>query len=60
MNFWLRGVESDLSKNPDQYVRWRAMRENQCKLFGPSGTERKAGEHPPWYCGPGSPGQGAN
>jgi hypothetical protein len=54
LNFWLRGVESDLSKSPDQYVRWRAMRENQCRLFGPNGTERAAGDDPPWYCQPGA------
>lgn len=54
MNFWLRGVESGLTGDTTQYMRWRAMRENQCKLFGPDGTARKTGEDPPWYCLPGA------
>jgi hypothetical protein len=53
MNFWLRGVESNLSNNPDQYVRWRTMRENQCRLFGPGGAEYSA-DTVPWYCRPGA------
>jgi dipeptidyl aminopeptidase/acylaminoacyl peptidase len=47
IQFWLEGVESDDVTKADQNRRWRAMREDQCKLFG--------GEHglgdPPWYCG---------
>jgi dipeptidyl aminopeptidase/acylaminoacyl peptidase len=64
MNFWLRGVESGLTGDPQQYIRWRAMREQQCRLFGPNGTERKSrprgrenltdDELVPWYCRPGA------
>ncbi len=62
LNYWLRGAESNLSEAPEQYVRWRAMRENQCRLFGPGGTQRHVrplgGAHLPveelipWYCRP--------
>lgn len=54
MNFWLRGVESGLSGDATQYERWRAMRERQCALFGPNGSERAPDEAPPWYCRPGA------
>jgi hypothetical protein len=51
MNFWLRGVESGLIGDASQYTRWRAMRENQCRLFGPGGSEYRA-DTVPWYCLP--------
>lgn len=54
MNFWLRGVESGLVGAPDQYARWRTMRDNQCRLFGINGTERGVAESLPWYCEPGA------
>jgi dipeptidyl aminopeptidase/acylaminoacyl peptidase len=42
MNFWLRGVEAPDPAKAEQYRRWRAMRENQCRLF--------TGPDAPWYC----------
>lgn len=42
-NFWLRGVESGLLKDQEQYIRWSAMREEQCA--------RLKAESAPWYCG---------
>lgn len=60
LNFWLRGVEGGMTGDASQYRRWRAMRENQCRLFGPSGTERGSlarrnqnvnlDDLVPWYC----------
>lgn len=42
MNFWLRGVEGGLSGDGEQYTRWRAMRENQCRVISRANA--------PWYC----------
>jgi hypothetical protein len=53
LNFWLRGVESGLTGDASQYTRWRAMRENQCRLFGPGGPEYR-NDAVPWYCQPGA------
>jgi dipeptidyl aminopeptidase/acylaminoacyl peptidase len=49
LNFWLRGVESNLSGNAAQYERWRTMRGNQCRLFGEGGAQPSANGSP-WYC----------
>ncbi len=54
MNFWLRGAESGLTGDSAQYPRWRAMRERQCRLFGPDGSERRGDDPSPWYCQPGA------
>lgn len=43
MNFWLRGVERSLTGDPEQYARWRVMRESQCRLFGKE-------KNSPWFC----------
>jgi dipeptidyl aminopeptidase/acylaminoacyl peptidase len=40
--FWLKGEEAADPVDPDQYVRWRAMRVRQCELF--------KGDDAPWYC----------
>jgi len=44
LKFWLQGEEVDAPVDPNQYTRWRAMREKQC--------ERLQGDEAPWYCRP--------
>lgn len=43
--FWLRGDERSAPTAPEQYVRWRLLREQQCQLF------RDRSGSTPWYCG---------
>lgn len=60
LSFWLRGGEEGLTGDPGQYARWRTLRDNQCRLFGPNGSERHARPRgheslsdnalTPWYC----------
>lgn len=60
LSFWLRGGEEGRTSDPGQYARWRTLRNGQCRLFGPDGTERQArargheamtdAELTPWYC----------
>jgi dipeptidyl aminopeptidase/acylaminoacyl peptidase len=46
MNFWLRGVEDPDPAKAAQYVRWRAMREAQCRLEPDAALGRAS------YCSP--------
>src|SRR5262249_4528240 len=46
MNFWLRGVEDPAPAKAAQYVRWRKMRDAQCRLE-PDAASGKAS-----YCSP--------
>lgn len=60
LNFWLRGAESGLTGDRAQYIRWRTMKDNQCRLFGPGGSQQSTraigyesmtdAELTPWYC----------
>lgn len=43
LNFWLLDEEVDEPIDPDQYSRWRKMRDEQC-------TRLKDKKDVPWYC----------
>jgi dipeptidyl aminopeptidase/acylaminoacyl peptidase len=43
MNFWLRGVESGLTGDPDQYMRWSAMRDRLCRAVKSGGIQSSSG-----------------